>query len=112
VPWIWPGRATGAGELLAGQIGGSPTVYAIAGLVGCGLLLTLRPVVYRTVETVQSALVVTLFSLLIVLAVLLVRPAGVAALLAGAPCRSGTSQRASTCRSSWARWRLRARVAG
>ena len=84
VPWIWPGWATGAGELLAWQIGGSPTVYAIAGLVACGLLLTLGPVVYRTVETIQSVLVVTLFSLLIVLAVLLVRPAGVAALLAGA----------------------------
>jgi hypothetical protein len=47
-------------------------------------LLTLGAVVYRTLETVQSALVVTLFSLLIVLAVLLVRPAGVAARLAGA----------------------------
>ncbi len=84
VPWIWPGWATGAGELLAWQIGGSPTVYAIAGLVGCGLLLTLGPVVYRTVETVQTTLVLVIFALLLVLGVLLIRPGDAVALLDGA----------------------------
>ncbi|MBM4337096.1 MAG: hypothetical protein FJ108_14515 [Deltaproteobacteria bacterium] len=84
VPWIWPGWATGAGELLAWQIGGSPTAYAIAGLIACGVLLTLGPVVYRTVEAVQTVLVLGIFALLLVLAVLLIRAADVGALLGGA----------------------------
>ena len=65
-------------------IGGSPTAYAIAGLFACGVLLTLGPVVYRTVEAVQTVLVLGIFALLLVLAVLLIRAADVGALLGGA----------------------------
>jgi hypothetical protein len=84
LPWIWPGWATGAGELLRWQIGGSANAYAIAGLVACGLLLTLGPVVYRTIETVQMALVGGIFVLMVGLALAVVRGDSLAALADGA----------------------------
>jgi hypothetical protein len=62
VPWIWPGWATGAGTILSWQVGGDPVVYAIAGLVLCGAILSLGPVVYRTVELMQIALVSGIFA--------------------------------------------------
>jgi len=84
VPWIWPGWATGAGTLLAWEIGGSPVAYAVVGLVACGAALTLSPVVYRFVEVAQTLLVVTIFALVLVLVALVVRGDSLAALAAGA----------------------------
>lgn len=62
LPWIWPGWATGAGTILSWQLGGDPVVYAVAGLVLCGAILSLGPVVYRTVEVLQIALVSGIFA--------------------------------------------------
>ena len=62
LPWIWPGWATGAGTLLSWQLGGNPVVYAVVGLVLCGAVLSLGPVVYRTVEVLQIVLVATIFA--------------------------------------------------
>ncbi|MCA9511304.1 MAG: Nramp family divalent metal transporter [Myxococcales bacterium] len=84
VPWIWPGWATGAGVLLSWEIGGPPVLYAVVGLVGCGVALTLSPVVYRFVEVVQTVLVVTIFALVLLLAALVVRGDSLAALFDGA----------------------------
>ncbi len=84
LPWIWPGWATGGGALLSWQIGGSPLVYAVVGLILCGLILTLGPVVYRTIETVQIALVGIIFSLVLVLAFLIVDAESVRAMASGA----------------------------
>ncbi|MBW2282755.1 MAG: Nramp family divalent metal transporter [Deltaproteobacteria bacterium] len=67
LPWIWPGWATGAGTLLSWQIGGDPVVYAVAGLVLCGAVLSLGPVIYRTVEILQITLVSLIFAGLIYL---------------------------------------------
>ncbi len=84
LPNIWPGWATGAGTILSWQIGGNPTTYAIAGLFACGMLLSLGPVVYRTVETIQVVLVSLIFVALLILGVMLVRLESIGELFAGA----------------------------
>jgi hypothetical protein len=62
VPWIWPGWATGAATLLHFELGLPVTPTAVAGLVLCGLVLSVGPVVYRTVEVIQFALVAVIFA--------------------------------------------------
>ncbi len=83
-PWIWPGWATGAGTLLVWQIGGNATVYAVLGLLACGAVLSLGPVVYRTVEVIQFGLVLIVFSLVAVIGVATIRLEAIGALLSGA----------------------------
>jgi hypothetical protein len=84
VPWIWPGWATGAATLLSWELGGSVTAYAVAGLILCGVLLSAGPVVYRTVEATQIALVSVIFLLLTGLVLLVVRADALSALAQGA----------------------------
>jgi hypothetical protein len=84
VPWIWPGWATGAATLLSWQVDVPITGTAIAGLIVCGAILSVGPVVYRTVETIQLVLVALIFVLLLVLVVMFVRGDTVMALLSGA----------------------------
>jgi len=84
LPWIWPGWATGAATLLSWQIGGSILVYAVAGLLLCGLLLSLGPVVYRTVESIQITLVGLIFALVLLLAFLVIPAESLRGLAAGA----------------------------
>ncbi len=84
VPWIWPGWATGAATLLSWETDLPIVPGAIAGLVACGLTLSVGPVVYRTVETIQIVLVALIFAGLVVLTLLLVEPATVGDLVAGA----------------------------
>jgi len=84
VPWIWPGWATGAATLLSWQVAVPITGTAVAGLVACGLILSLGPVVYRTVEVIQFVLVAGIFTALVILAAVLVSGDTVMALAAGA----------------------------
>ena len=84
LPWIWPGWATGAAVLLEWDTGLPVLPTSIAGLVLCGLILTLGPVVYRTVETLQLALVTLIFVALLSVAWLVVRADTVSELGAGA----------------------------
>lgn len=56
---------------------------AIASLLAVGLVLTMGPVVYNTVEKLQTFLVGLIFVIAIILAVLVVRPHAIGALLAG-----------------------------
>lgn len=84
LPWIWPGWATGAGTILSWELGGSARLYAVLGLLLAGALLSLGPVIYRTVELTQTALVTIVFALVIGLAVRVIRPESISALLEGA----------------------------
>ncbi|MEE8558223.1 MAG: Nramp family divalent metal transporter [Myxococcota bacterium] len=84
LPWIWPGWASGAATLLSWEIGGPVTLYAVGGLFLCGLLLSLGPVVYRTVEGIQIGLVTVIFVLLVGLAIVVVRGEALLALASGA----------------------------
>ncbi len=84
VPWVWPGWATGAATILHWELGVPVGVGAATGLVLCGLILSIGPVVYRTIEAIQLVLVALIFLALLVLSVALVRFEDVVALLSGA----------------------------
>lgn len=58
LPNIWPGWGTGAATTLTYIMGGGNVVaIAVTGLIAVGVALTLSPVVYQTVEKVQTVLV-------------------------------------------------------
>ncbi len=98
IPWAWPGWATGAGSLLSwlafGPVeelkDGMPTyraeyvsLFGIAGLLLVGAVLTAGPVVYNTVEKIQTFLVAFILAVVVILAVLVVRPDAVTAMAKG-----------------------------
>ena len=84
LPWIWPGWATGAATLLQWELDTPVIPVAIGGLVLCGVILSIGPVVYRTVEVIQLVLVAAIFVLLLGLTAVLVEGETVLALFAGA----------------------------
>jgi hypothetical protein len=84
LPWIWPGWATGAATLIEWELSLPVVPTAIAGLVVCGVILSVGPVVYRTVEVIQLVLVAAIIVLASGLAVAVVSLADVAELLRGA----------------------------
>ena len=57
--------------------------FAIATLLLVGIVLTSSPVVYNTVETLQSYLVLLIFIIAIILGVLIIKPYAVMAMLSG-----------------------------
>jgi hypothetical protein len=83
IPWAWPGWATGAAELVTWLIPLPLVPTAIAGLVLCGLVLSLGPVVYRTVEAAQLVMVGAIFAGLVALTVIVVQAETVWALVEG-----------------------------
>jgi hypothetical protein len=89
LPWVWPGWATGAATLLHWEFGWPVLPVAVASLIGCGLVLSLGPVVYRTMEVIQLALVAGIVLLLVALALVIVRLETVVLLFEGA-ARIGT----------------------
>jgi hypothetical protein len=84
VPWIWPGWATGAATFASWELGLPVTPLAVAGLVLCGLALSVGPVVYRTMEVVQLLLVTAIVLFLGALAFLVVGADDLRALAGGA----------------------------
>ena len=99
LPWAWPGWATGAGTMLSWLVFGpeqsvnadgqivftAPYVveFGIAGLVLVGIVLTAGPVVYNTVERLQTILVGLILASLVILAIIVVRFDAVAAMATG-----------------------------
>ena len=73
IPWVWPGWAMGGGTCLSYLVGGSPVVYGVGGMVLIGLILTLGPVVYKTVERIQFVMVAGILIFVVVLFVAIVR---------------------------------------
>ena len=77
VPWMWPGWASGAATILTWEFGGDESTrvgYSIASLLVVGLVLSLGPVVYRTVERIQTVLIAAVLVLLLVIFFLVVEP--------------------------------------
>lgn len=75
VPWMWPGWASGAATILTWEFGGDENTrvgYSIASLLVVGLALSLGPVVYRTVERIQTVLIAAVLVLLLVIFFLVV----------------------------------------
>jgi hypothetical protein len=98
VPWAWPGWAKGAATTLSWLIFGPAEVvkdgvvhyeayhsnwFAIGGLLLVGIVLTSGPVVYNTVEKIQTFLVSLVMLCVVLLACLLVEPFAIAAMLRG-----------------------------
>ena len=65
---LWPGWATGAATLTTWLVGGSVRWIAIGMLVAIGLILTLSPIVYRSLERAQFLKLAAVAALLIVAA--------------------------------------------
>ncbi len=70
IPWVWPGWASGAATMLSWELGGGEGMrvfYSIFSLIAIGLALSLGPVVYNTVERIQTVLIggVLLFLLVV-----------------------------------------------
>ncbi|MFP6611975.1 MAG: Nramp family divalent metal transporter [Pirellulales bacterium] len=92
VPWMFPGWAKAAAQMLGWLIWGDQfandgwamTGLSIGGLLLCGAILTAGPVVYETVEKIQFVLVGLIIILVIIFAVAVVRPDAIAAQLNGA----------------------------
>ena len=100
IPWMIPAWATGAAELVSWMVWEPEMVFnevtqtyaieitseryqtwiAIAGMFGCGIILTAGPVIYETVERIQVVLVSIVILLIVVLAVWLVRWESIVAL--------------------------------
>ncbi len=83
VPWAWPGWATGGTTTLSFALGFSEDIipYVTIGvLVLIGTVLTLSPVVYRTVEKIQFFMVALIVLFVIYTAFVLIGGDGYAAL--------------------------------
>jgi hypothetical protein len=86
VPWAWPGWATGGSTTLTFALGLSEATVVpitIAVLLLIGAILTISPVVYRTVEKIQFFLVGLIVLFIIYIAVVLLGGDGWSALGAG-----------------------------
>ncbi len=73
VPWVWPGWAMGGATCLSYQLGGEPVVYGVASMILIGLILSLGPVLYRTMEKLQAVMVVGILVFVCVLFFAVVR---------------------------------------
>ncbi len=86
VPWVWPGWASGAATILTWEVGGGEGMrlfYSIAGLLVVGAALTLGPVVYKTVERIQTVLVAFILLFLLVIFFLVVKWGHIVDMFAG-----------------------------
>lgn len=98
VPWAWPGWSLGAATTLSWLIFGPQEVvtgeaisyaayysnwFAIGGLLLVGVVLTSGPVVYNTVEKIQTFLVALVMLCVVLLACLLVKPYAISEMLVG-----------------------------
>ena len=73
IPWIWPGIIASSAKLFGATVGITDTTYlTIILLIVIGLILSLGPVLYKTVESFQKILisigVPTIFGLSVILA--------------------------------------------
>ncbi|RJR27013.1 hypothetical protein C4561_04530 [candidate division WWE3 bacterium] len=85
IPWIWPGIIASSAKLLGSLIGITDTKYiAIGLLVLIGIILTLGPVLYKTVETLQKTLISVGVPSVFLLAIILADKADWTALAKGA----------------------------
>ncbi len=127
VPWAWPGWATGGTTTLSFALGFSEDAvpYVTIGvLVLIGVVLTVSPVVYRTVEKIQFFMVALIVLFIVYAAIFLIGgdgynglgrgflevdkiPAGIAALgaatLLGAIAFAGAGGAMNLVQSNWVR---------
>jgi hypothetical protein len=118
---LWPGWATSSATMISYLVGGEVRWIAIGILVAVGLILTLSPIVYRTLERTQSIKAAAIIVLIVGAAVfaipagawaegpaLIAQPVWPAAelgwaLLLGAIAFAGAGGPANLCQSNWIR---------
>lgn len=98
VPWAWPGWATGSAQILSwitfgplqGEVDGKTVLdayhtasIAIGLLLLSGIVLTSGPVVYNTVERLQTWLVMLILVLVAIIGVCVIRIDAIWAMIAG-----------------------------
>ncbi|MDP8977937.1 MAG: Nramp family divalent metal transporter [Actinomycetota bacterium] len=84
VPWAWPGWATGAATTVAFAFGmdaaGVTAPITVGLLIFTGIVLTVSPVVYKTVEKIQFAMVGAILVFLVIAVFTVIDSSAVAAL--------------------------------
>jgi hypothetical protein len=118
---LWPGWVTGAATMTTYLVGGDARWIAVGMLAAIGLMLTLSPVVYRTLEGAQMLKVAVVALLVVVAAMVAIPgelwlrapalaadvdlPAGQLgwALLLGALAYAGAGGGQNLCQSNWIR---------
>ncbi len=84
VPWVWPGIVASSAKFLGFLFGLDNTKYlAIGMLVIIGLILSLGPVIYKTVESLQKVLISIGVPIIFILAIIVADKADWSALAQG-----------------------------
>jgi len=83
IPWVWPGWAMGGATCLSYVAGGRPVVYGVASMLLIGLVLSIGPVVYKTVEKLQLVMVACVMALVVVVFLAVVKWESVAEMARG-----------------------------
>ncbi|MFZ1812464.1 MAG: Nramp family divalent metal transporter [Candidatus Saccharimonadales bacterium] len=84
VPWMWPGIAAASAVLIGHILGITSTSYIAMGLlVVMGLILSLGPVLYKTVESLQKILIMVGVPSIFIISILLAGPADWGAVASG-----------------------------
>ncbi len=75
IPWIWPGIIASSGTLLGHVLGIENTpLIAIILLIFMGLILSLGPVLYKTVENLEKGLIMLGVPTIFLLSIILAKP--------------------------------------
>ena len=84
IPWIWPGIIASSSKLIGSAFGITNTTYlTIVFLVIIGIILSLGPVLYKTVESFQKILVSIGIPVIVILAIALSKTSSVTATAKG-----------------------------
>lgn len=84
IPWVWPGIIASSAKLFGTVFGIVQTQYlAIIFLVGIGLILSLGPILYKTVENLQKALILIGVPVIFILSIILARQSDWADMIKG-----------------------------
>jgi hypothetical protein len=84
LPWMWPGIAAASAALFSHVIGIKDSQYvAIGFLVLMGLILSLGPILYKTVENLQKVLIMVGVPSIFIISIFLAQPQDWAAAASG-----------------------------
>src|SRR3990167_1610838 len=84
LPWIWPGIIASSAAIFSHTIGfNEPSYLGILFLIIIGLILTLGPVLYKTVEFFQKTLILIAVPSIFILTIILAKAKGWEALAKG-----------------------------
>ncbi|MEN9327686.1 MAG: hypothetical protein RI947_494 [Candidatus Parcubacteria bacterium] len=75
IPWMWPGIIASSAKFLGAVVGISDTHYlAIGLLILIGIILSLGPILYKTVETLQRSIITIGVPSIFIISIFLAKP--------------------------------------